>query len=192
MFKISDKNLSREELKALNDLVRIKDLVIQKADKGNHAVIYNRRDYISKLNKVLEDTSKFKTVNIEERKALNHLIHMEEQIIRLLKILEGQGEISEKEKNDLYASGSKPGVLHLLFKIHKALKDRIPLFHQILSAIGTSTNKLDKFCDQFFKPLTSNKYTIKDSFSFAKDVLEFDASLFMAGFDIKSLSPTYL
>ena len=131
-------------------------------------------------------------MNIEERKALNHLIHMEEQIIRLLKILEGQGEISEKEKNDLYASGSKPGVLHLLFKIHKALKDRIPLFHQILSAIGTSTNKLAKFCDQFFKPLTSNKYTIKDFFSFAKDVLEFDASLFMAGFDIKSLSPTYL
>ena len=66
MFKISDKNLSREELKALNDLVRIKDLVIQKADQGNHAVIYNRRDYISKLNKVLEDTSQFKTVRKEK------------------------------------------------------------------------------------------------------------------------------
>ena len=32
-----------------------------------------------------------------------------------------------------------------------------------------------------------NEYTIKDSFSFAKEVLEFDASLFMANFDIKSL-----
>ena len=45
MFRISEKNLSREELKALNNLVKIKDLVIQKADKDNHAVILNRRDY---------------------------------------------------------------------------------------------------------------------------------------------------
>ena len=41
-------------------------------------------------------------MNIEEGKALNHLIHMEERIIRLLKSLEDQGEISETEKkNDL-------------------------------------------------------------------------------------------
>ena len=29
---------------------------------------------------------------------------------------------------------------------------------------------LAKFCDQLLKPLTSNDYTIKDSFSFAKEV----------------------
>ena len=100
--RISDKNLSREEVKALNNLVKNKDLVIQKADKGNNVIVLNRSDYISKLGKILEDTSKFKRVNIEERKALNNLIHMEEQIIRLLKSLEDQGEISEKEKKDLY------------------------------------------------------------------------------------------
>ena len=96
--KISEKNLSKEEVKALNNLVRNKDIVIQKADKGNKIVILNRSDYVSKLNKMLEDTSKFKRVNIEEGKALNHLIHMEERIIRLFKSLESQGEISEKEK----------------------------------------------------------------------------------------------
>ena len=69
-------------------------MVIQKADKGNNVVIFNRSDYISKLSKILEDTSKFKRVNVEEGKALNHLIHMEEQIIRLLKSLQDQGEIS--------------------------------------------------------------------------------------------------
>ena len=75
-----------------------KDLVIQKADKGNNIIILNRSDYISKLSKILEDTSKFRIVNIEEGKALNHLIHMEERIIRLFKSLEDQGKISEKEK----------------------------------------------------------------------------------------------
>ena len=160
--KISDKNISREEVKALNNLVKNKDLVIQKADKGNNIVILNRSDYISKPRKILKDTSKFKRVNIEEGKALNHLIHMEEQIIRLLKSLENQGEISEKEKNDLYPSCSKPGFLYGLAKIHKALEDGIPSFCPILSAIGTTTYKLTKFCDQLLKPLTKSEYTIKD------------------------------
>ena len=43
-----------------------------------------------KLSKILEDTSKFKRVNIEEGKPLNHLIHMEERIIRLVQSLEDQ------------------------------------------------------------------------------------------------------
>ena len=84
---------------------------------------------------------------------------MEEWITCLLKSLEDQGEISEKEKNDLYPSGSKPGVLYGLAKIYKAL----------------------------LKPLTNNEYTIMDSFPFAKEVLQFDSSLFMTSFDIKSL-----
>ena len=96
--RISNKSLSREEVKALNNLAKNNDLVIQKADKDNNIIVLNRSDYISKLSKILEDTSKFKRVNIEEGKALNHLIHMEERIIRLFKSLEDQGKISEKEK----------------------------------------------------------------------------------------------
>ena len=111
---------------------------------------------------------------------------MKERIC-LLKNLEDQGEISEKEKNDLHPSGSKPGVLYGLAKIHEALEDGMPSFRPILSAIGTPNYKLAKFSDQLRKPLTSNEYTIKESFLFAKEVLEFDASLFMASFGIKSL-----
>ena len=62
---------------------------------------------------------------------------MEERIIHFLKSLEDQGEISEKEKNDLCPSGSQPGVLYGLAKIHKALEDGIPSFRPILSVIGT-------------------------------------------------------
>ena len=106
--RTSDKNISRQEVKALNSLVKNKDLIIQKAEIGNNIVIFNRKDYISILSKILEDASKFKRANIEEGEALNHLIHIEERIIRLLKSLKDQGEISEKEKNDLYPSGSQP------------------------------------------------------------------------------------
>ena len=61
---------------------------------------------------------------------------MEEPIIRLLKSLEDQEEISEKEKHDLYLSGSKLGVLYGLAKPHITREDGIPSFRQILSAIG--------------------------------------------------------
>ena len=103
-------------------------------------------------------------MNVEEGKALNHLIQMEERIIRLLRSLEDQGEISEKERNDLYSSGSKPGVFYGLAEIHKALEDGILSFRRILSAIGTPTYNLAKYCDQLLKLLTSNNYTIKDFF----------------------------
>ena len=76
--KISQKNLSKQEIKALNNLIKNKDIVIQKANKGNNVVILNRSDYISNLTKILEVTSKFKRVNVEKGKASNHLIHMEE------------------------------------------------------------------------------------------------------------------
>ena len=36
-------------------------------------------------------------------------------------------------------------------------------------------------------PLTSNEYTIKDSFSFSKKLLTFDSNLLLASFDIESL-----
>ena len=98
----------------------------------------------------------------------------------LLKSLEDQGKVSEKEKNDLYPSG----VLYGLAKIHKALEDGIT---SILSAIGTPTSKLAKFYDQSLNPRTSKKHAINDSFSYAKEVLASDASLHMASFGIKSL-----
>ena len=81
---------------------------------------------------ILEDTSKLKRVNMEKGKALNHLIHVEERTIRLLKSQEGHGEISEKEKNNLYPSGFKPGVLYGVVKIHKALEDGRLSFRPIL------------------------------------------------------------
>ena len=57
--RISDKDLSREEVKALNNLAKNKNLVIQKADKGNNIIILNRSDYF-KTKQDLEDTFKFK------------------------------------------------------------------------------------------------------------------------------------
>ena len=117
---------------------------------------------------------------------------MDKRIIRLLKGLEDQSKISEKDRNDLYPSDSKPGALYGLVKAHKVLEDRTPSFRRIISAIGTPTYNVAKFCDQLLKLLTSNDYKIKDSLSFSREVLDFDASCFMTSFDTSYFSPTCL
>ena len=39
----------------------------------------------------------------------------------------------------------------------------------------------------FLEPLTHNEFTVKDSFSFAKEITKYDSSLFMASLDVESL-----
>ena len=58
--KIYEKNLSTEEIKALNALVKNEEIVIQKSDKVNNIVILIRGECISNLLKILEDTSNFR------------------------------------------------------------------------------------------------------------------------------------
>ena len=59
-------------------------MIIQKADKGSTIVILSKNDYIWRVNRVLDDISKFKRFQVKEGQALNHIIHMEERIIDLL------------------------------------------------------------------------------------------------------------
>ena len=88
---------------------------------------------------------------------------------------------------DLHPVGSRPGILYGRAKIHKPSKDVVPPFRPILSNIGTPKYKLAKFFVPLLAHLTSNEYTIKDSFSFAEELLSFDSNLVMASFDVESL-----
>ena len=101
---------------------------------------------------------------------MNHIIHKEEGITDLLKSLKNQNESSEENYDNLYRSDSNPGILFGLGKIHKDLDDKIFTFCPILSTISAPTYTLAKFFNKLVKPITTNKYTIEDSFSFANEV----------------------
>ena len=58
----------------------------------------------------------------------------------------------------------------------------------ILSDIGTPICRLAKFVVPILEPLTTNEYTIKDSFSFAEELQNFDSKLVMASFESQSHS----
>ena len=85
----------------------------------------------------------------------------------------------------LYPSGSRPGVLYGLPKVHKK---GVPM-RPILSSIGTCGYNIAKFLVPFLQLLTINDYTIKDSFSFVEEItsLTTNSHITMASFNIKSL-----
>ena len=51
--------LPRPEFHAIKSLSKLKDIIIQKSDKGNSVVIMDKVDYIRKMDEILKDTSKF-------------------------------------------------------------------------------------------------------------------------------------
>ena len=65
--------------------------------------------------------------------------------------------------------------------------DRCPPFRPILSAIGTSSYKIAKFLVSRMNSITSNEFILKDTFCFAKEIVEQDSSLVMGSLDDDSL-----
>ena len=78
--------------------------------------------------------------------------------------------------------------LYGLSKIHKPLGNGFPKLRPILSAINTGIYNWENFFVPLFKPFTSNNYTVKDSFDFAKDITQPSSKLFMDSLDVDSLS----
>ena len=93
--------MSKAEFDAFESLIRNKKLTIQKADEGNTVVLFNRKDYISKMKLILADTSKFIKIQIDNSKVLNHLIYMKNKIVELLKKLKEKQEPTDKVYNEL-------------------------------------------------------------------------------------------
>ena len=77
---------------------------------------------------------------------------------------------------ELFFSGSNLGILYGLPKVHKE------------NACNTPGYGIAKYLVPIISPITTNCYTVKDSFSFSKEISGFNAKgLFMASFDVKSL-----
>ena len=93
--------------------------------------------------------------------------------------------ISPGVYHELFASGSIPGVLYGLPKIHKLSCS----IRSILSAIGTFNYNLAKFLVPILSPLTTNEFSVRNSTAFAKEIrdLSYPDPVIIASFDVKSL-----
>ena len=92
--------------------------------------------------------------------------------------------ISETVYRSFKPRGSRFGIFYGLFQVHKQLVDNCPPFRPIMSAIKTPTYNLAKFLVPLLEPITTNMYTVKNSFEFAKEIADQDPGLFMASLDV--------
>ncbi len=177
--------LSEAECIALKELSMNKDIVIQKSDKGNSVAILDKKDYIQKMNSILSDRTKFVPSQFTPHgKVYNYIINLEGKIRKFLGTLVNKQTISHEIYRKLAPTGSVPGRLYGLCKVHK---DGFPL-RPILSAIGTPTYAIAKFLVPILSDTTKNQWAVKDSFSFAKEIACIPSTgLTMGSLDVKSL-----
>ena len=181
-------NVSKSEHKALLELLELKNIIIQKADKGNVIVIINKTSYITKINSILSDDSKLIKVDLYKKNGeLDYLMDKQEEIVKFLKELKDSEVISDEIFKKMKPTGCQPGVVYGLCKVHKGVgaNGEPSPFRHILSTIKTPSYNLAKF--PILSELTKNKYVSKDSFAFAEIVREQNPDFFMASFDIGSL-----
>ncbi len=168
-------------IKTLKSLKSDPSIVIMKPDKGRGVVVMDKASYVDKVKVILSDTTKFVQVLVDP---FNHILKLEDKLNRLLRNLKDT-VISTEIYNYLYASGSIPGTLYGLPKVHK---EGCPI-RPILSAIGTFNYNLAKYFVPLLRPLTTNNYTVKNSATFVNEIknLKFGFPVRMASFDVKSL-----
>ena len=136
-------SLSEEEYEALINLQSNKNIIIQKADKGNSVVVIDRLLYVNEMEKLLSDRSNIAKIKFNPKHKVNqnirHLLDMEFEIKSRLDDLYKHNYLSKGDYKFLKLCGSKPGVMYGLCEVHKDTTDNnnLPSFCSISSAIGT-------------------------------------------------------
>ena len=77
-------HITLDELKALKDLSSRKDIIIQKVDKGDSVVIFDKSDYI-KMTEMLSDIGKFKKRIVKPGKEVNLLLKHGDKLVSFMK-----------------------------------------------------------------------------------------------------------
>ena len=187
LYKTSNRGLpslfDEKDLKILENLKKNKDIIICRPDKGRGVVIIDKDDYIAKMNIILNDHSTFeRKLHVDPLK--NNLL-LEDKVNRFLKKLLNNNYITEEEYKNLYSSGSNPGIMYGLPKIHKP---NTPL-RPVLSSFKTHNHKLAKFLIPFIDCFSRNEYSLANSFEFFNDLknLKLGKESFIVSLDIVSL-----
>jgi hypothetical protein len=176
--------LTDGEWKALRSLSKDKSIIIARPDKGNGVVIVDRKDYINKVERILSDVSKFQKVDVDPFKISITTETKINNALRKLTKEDSESCLHESSYKEIYASGTAPGVLYGLPKVHK---ENWPI-RPILSACNTPTYDLAKFLVPILNPITKNNFTVSNVFPFINELTQFKAqNTFMATFDVKSL-----
>lgn len=171
---------NREDIKILEGLGADDSIAIVRPDKGKGVVVMDKLDYLSKMGRILNDKTKFREIKGE---VFDITVKLEDRLNRMLRSI--KDKIGSVIFNNLYASGSVPGVMYGLPKVHKL---GIPL-RPIVSSIKTAGYNLAKFLQPLVIPLTTNEFTVSNSSSFVREILalKLPKEYILTSYDVESL-----
>ena len=150
----------------LKDLADDTSIKICKFEKGRGVSILNTIDYFEKLNSIINDHSKFRKV-VQTEKDYS-IIKKENSIKNYVKTY--FKEFGPETVQKLTPSGSSPGKMHDLIKVHKDNNPERP----VVSMIGTPEYQHAKFLDVIIKPYISQTYMLKSNKQFLDRINDFN------------------
>ena len=168
--------------KTLRKLASDKNIKVCKFDKGNGVVILDSDDYFQKLDSIVLDQSKFEEIKMSNG---NHPIIKNEGSLQKYLRLNLKPYVDESVYTELYPTGSQPGKLYGMCKVHKP---GYPL-RPVISMINTAEYKLAKWLDSYIKPNIPTRYSVSSTGEFLNGLNEviFDKGDRIVSFDVVSL-----
>ena len=142
-----------------------KNIIICQPDTGNAEVIIDKCDYISKMEAILNDKTKFEINSID---FLKLTVSLKNKIYRYLCEIKPILETNGKSVLDLKPSGTHPGILYGVPKMHK---QSVPM-RPILSCTGCHNLKLSQYAVELLQPLINKSYISRDCYHFLDDLKE--------------------
>ena len=94
--KNSQQSIYKEELAALTNLSKNKDIVIQKFDKGNSVIIVDKETYIKKMENLLSNQRKFERTTLKNDAFVNFVVNQKKRIDTIFKNLFDSSSMSKK------------------------------------------------------------------------------------------------
>ena len=96
-------------------------------------------------------------------------------------------EISEQEKKDMRPMAVQLGRAHGLPKTHKDM-NTIPKFRLIINTNGTPCNDVGRYLAKLLNPLTTNEFSLKDSYNATTRIQNIPQDLFDKGYQFISFN----
>jgi hypothetical protein len=138
------------------------------------------------MSSILSDHSKFAKLTEPVHK---FTMRIEDKINNFLRKLKKLKHITDAVYDHLHVSGSGPGILYGLPKIHKIDFRTKFQFRPIFASYNSPSYKLAKFLVPVLAPITMNEFTLENSHQFAETIArEKNANQYvMASFDVENL-----
>ena len=106
--------------KAVKSIKNNGNIKVMKFDKGQGVAILNTKDYLSKLHKIVDDTSKFSVVDSNSDNLMtNHPVIKNQNRLNYLLKNSVKPYVSESTFKEINLKSSQPGKLYGTAKVHK-------------------------------------------------------------------------